>query len=81
MGMPCTQYMYTRLDRLAFWAQRTLAASPRPTANYDATPAATQAFWAKRGFCADACLPPEAWALLLDGFGNSRVMSRQLSAV
>jgi hypothetical protein len=37
------------------------------------------AFWAKRGYCADACLPPEAWALLVDGFGNARVMSKELS--
>ena len=35
-------------------------------------------FWAKRGYCADACLPPEAWALLVDGFGNSRVMSKEI---
>ena len=36
-------------------------------------------FWAKRGYCADACLPPEAWALLVDGFGNSRVMSKEIA--
>ena len=37
------------------------------------------AFWAKRGYCADACLPPEAWSLLVDGFGDSRVMSKEMA--
>lgn len=36
-------------------------------------------FWAKRGYCADACLPPEAWSLLVDGFGDSRVMSKEMA--
>tara|TARA_B100000795_G_C22364197_1_gene273623 strand:+ start:80 stop:238 length:159 start_codon:yes stop_codon:yes gene_type:complete len=38
-------------------------------------------FWARRGYCADACLPPEAWALLVDGFGNSRVMSKEIPEI